>query len=103
MQRGADLVADVGEKAAFRLGGGVGGLHGLLEFGVQPLEVFGLGAFFQFGGEARGAFLDLAAQLEVPENDQEQHGKDDFDAEQARPEGPGRQVQRRRRRPASGC
>ena len=86
MQRRADFMADVGEETAFGFRGGVGCLHGLLELGVEALEILGLGAFFQFGGQPLGTFLNLAPELEIPENDQQQDGQDDFNAEQAGPE-----------------
>ena len=95
MQRRADFMADVGEETAFGFRGGVGRLHGLLELGVEALEILGLGAFFQFGGQPLGTFLNLAPELEIPENDQQQDGQDDFNAEQAGPECARGKVERR--------
>ena len=70
MQRRADFMADVGEETAFGFRGGVGCLHGLLELGVEALEILGLGAFFQFGGQPLEQFHLLA----VPGDEQPEVG-----------------------------
>lgn len=80
-----------------------GRLHGLLELGVEALEILGLGAFFQFGGQPLGTFLNLAPELEIPENDQQQDGQDDFNAEQAGPECARGKVERRLAAEPAGC
>ena len=94
MQGRADFVADVGQKAAFGFGGGVGGFHGLPQFRVQPLQVLGSGALFKFRRQTLSPFFHLAAKLEVPEEDEQEDKKPAFDPEQAYPERARRQMQR---------
>lgn len=94
MQRRADFMADVGEETAFGFRGGVGCLHGLLELGVEALEILGLGAFSS-SAASRLFCSQPAPELERNSNDQQQDGQDDFNAEQAGPERARGSVERR--------